>query len=241
MTTANNSHSPIVLIHGAWLGGWVWKDVVPRLRAAGYPVFAPTLTGLGERAHLASPAVDLETHIQDIVNALFYEDLRDARLVGHSYAGMLISGVAERAPERLARLIYLDAFVPANGEAMHDLVSAEEVRRNRDLARTIGDGWRMPPLGEISTGALELDRWSNARRTPQSLATYEQAITLTNRALAIPKTYILCADKPVPDLFARYAQHAADDPAWQFRTFLGDHMAMLTAPAELVALLLEVT
>ena len=237
---ANKRHSPIVLVHGAWLGGWIWKDVVPRLQAAGHPVFAPTLTGLGERAHLASPAVDLDAHIQDIVNVIWYEDLRKVRLVGHSYAGMVISGVAERAPDRLAQLIYLDAFVPRDGERMHDLVSAEEVQRNRELARTIGDGWRMPPLGEIRSGTQAVNEWANARRTPQSLATYEQAIRLSNPQPAIARTYILLAQKVVDDPFIRYARQAECDPTWQYRSFPGDHMAMLTQPEALAALLLEV-
>ncbi len=240
MSTHNQRPAPIVLVHGAWLGGWVWRDVVPVLRTAGHPVFAPTLTGLGERAHLGSAATDLDTHIQDIANVLHYEDLRDVRLVGHSYAGMVISGVAERAAEQIGRLIYLDAFVPASGEAMHDLVTAEEVQRNRELARAIGDGWRMPPLGEVRTGTPERNHWANARLTPQSLATYEQAITLTKSLPEIARIYIQCTQKSADDIFIRYARQTAADPAWQFRAFAGDHMAMVSVPEKLAALLLDI-
>src|SRR5918995_2086278 len=101
-----------LLVPGAWLGGWAWKDVAARLRAEGHDVYPVTLTGLGERAHLATPDVDLETHIQDVVNVLFYEDLRDVVLVKHSYGGNVITGVADRSPERLRQLVYLDAATP---------------------------------------------------------------------------------------------------------------------------------
>jgi pimeloyl-ACP methyl ester carboxylesterase len=107
-----------VLVHGAWHGGWCWRKVTPLLRAAGHEVYTPTLTGLGERVHLGGPHIDLEMHIQDIVNVLEYGDLRDVILTGHSYGGMVITGVAERAADRLSHLIYLDAFVPSNGESL---------------------------------------------------------------------------------------------------------------------------
>src|SRR3712207_5745958 len=107
-----------VLVHGAWHGGWCWKKVVPLLRTAGHEVYTPTLTGLGERAHLLSPTITLDTHILDVVNVLEYEELLDVVLVGHSYAGAVISGVADRAPTQVAQLVYLDAFVPRDGEAL---------------------------------------------------------------------------------------------------------------------------
>ena len=106
-----------VLVHGAWHGGWCWSRVAPLLRGAGYPVFAPTLTGLGERLHLLTPQVDLDTHVRDITSLLDYEDLHNVILVGHSYGGMVISGVAETAGTRLAQLVYLDAFLPEDGKA----------------------------------------------------------------------------------------------------------------------------
>src|SRR5215211_1043953 len=119
-----------VLVAGAWHGGWCWRKVTPLLRAAGHEVFAPTLTGLGERSHLAHPDVGLTTHIQDIVNLLEYEDLNDVVLVGHSYSGMVITGVAEQVPGRLAHLVYLDAFVPENGQALVDLLPPEGRQSN---------------------------------------------------------------------------------------------------------------
>ena len=112
----------IVLAHGAWSAAWAWKKVRPLMAAAGHQFFTPTYTGLGERAHLASPSNDLETHIQDLLGVLKFEDLREVVLIGHSYGGMVATGVADRARDRVARLIYLDAFVPANGQALIDLV-----------------------------------------------------------------------------------------------------------------------
>ncbi|HKG49425.1 MAG TPA: alpha/beta fold hydrolase [Actinomycetales bacterium] len=121
--------SSFVLVHGAWGGGWAWKKVIPLLRAAGHEVHAATATGLGDRVHLAGPAVDLDTHITDVVNVLAFEDLTEVTLVGWSYGGMIITGVAERVPERLAQLVYLDALVPADGETSYDAErSSEEVR-----------------------------------------------------------------------------------------------------------------
>jgi pimeloyl-ACP methyl ester carboxylesterase len=114
-----------VLIHGGWHGGWCWARVAPILRAAGHDVYAPSLTGLGDRVHLLSPSVRLETHIEDVLGVLSYEDLRDVVLVGHSYGGMVITGVADRAADRVSHLVYLDAFVPRDGECLLDLLPEE--------------------------------------------------------------------------------------------------------------------
>ena len=117
-----------VLVHGGWAGGWQWREVAGLLRAAGHEVFTPTLTGLGERVHLANPDIGLDTHIQDILMVLEYEELRDVILVGYSYSGMVITGVAELAPERISQLIYLDAFVPQDGQSMLDNAGARRGR-----------------------------------------------------------------------------------------------------------------
>ena len=129
-----------VLVHGAWAGAWIWKKVIPLLRAAGHDVYATTATGLGDRVHLADPAIDLDTHVTDVVNLLEFEDLTDVTLVGWSYGGMIITGVAERVPERLAQLVYLDASVPADGENSYDAeLYSEEARARRPRRR------RRPP------------------------------------------------------------------------------------------------
>src|SRR5690349_14070720 len=111
-----------VLLHGGWAGGWQWRAVAQHIRAAGYEVYTPTFTGLGERAHLASPEVGLETHIQDVLGVLEYEDLHEMVLVGHSYSGMVSTAVAERVPERIAELVYVDAFVPQDGQSLNDII-----------------------------------------------------------------------------------------------------------------------
>ena len=130
-----------VLVHGAWGGGWAWRPTVGALlREAGHEVFTPTLTGLGERAHLASPDIDLETHINDIVGVIEYENLHDVVLMGHSYGGMAITGVADRVPERLAHLVYVDAFVPEDGQSLADLIGPGTAEGMIARAQAEGDG-----------------------------------------------------------------------------------------------------
>ena len=172
-----------VLIHGAWHGGWAWKKVKPLLGGAGYEVFTPTLTGLGERRHLASPAVNLDTHIQDVVGVLESEDLRDVVLVGHSYGGMVISGVAERAPDHLARIVYLDAFLPEDGKALNDYVPGL-VAGYEESVRTRGDGWRLPFAGALTLKALGVTdaadiAWMSPRMDDQPYATFVQPVRIS--------------------------------------------------------------
>src|SRR5512145_2598725 len=134
-----------LICHGAWSAGWAWKKVRPLLRAAGHEVFTPTYTGLGERAHLASRAITLDTHIADVLGVIDCEDLRDIVLVGHSYGGMVATGVADRAADRIARLVYLDAFVPGHGQSRFDLLPAAERERRLGQSNANGDGWLLPP------------------------------------------------------------------------------------------------
>src|SRR3977135_3971889 len=133
-----------LVCHGAWSAGWAWKKMHPLMAARGYRLVTPTYTGLGEREHLATPSGDLETHIQDILNVIKYEDLRDIVLIGHSYGGMVATGVADRARERVAQLIYLDAFVPDDGQSLLDFLSESERQRIVPTGK-IGEGWRVPP------------------------------------------------------------------------------------------------
>src|ERR1051325_5380741 len=135
----------IVIVHGAFGGGWEWSAVAALLRARGHEVFTPTLTGFGERVHLATPETRLETHIQDILNVLRYEDLHQVVLTGQSYGGMVITGVADRAPERVTHLVYLNALVPQNGESVFDLSPPAFRQRLEEAAQTSGAGWCIPP------------------------------------------------------------------------------------------------
>lgn len=134
-----------VIVHGAWSGGHAWRKVRPLLRAAGHEVFTPALTGLGERAHLANPDVDLDTHLGDVVGVLEYEDLHQVVLVGHSYGGVVITGVADRLASRLAELVYLDAEVPEDGQSEYDLLPPDERATYEEMARASEGGWRIPP------------------------------------------------------------------------------------------------
>src|SRR5215475_10010202 len=139
-----SSAKTFLVCHGAWGGGWSWKKMHPLMRTAGHRLVTPTCTGLGEREHLANPSIDLETHIQDMLNVIRYEDLRDIVLIGHSYGGMVATGVADRARDRIAQLIYLDAFVPRHGQSLFDLNAP--ARPGMEASSKNGDGWRVPPL-----------------------------------------------------------------------------------------------
>jgi pimeloyl-ACP methyl ester carboxylesterase len=227
----------IVLVHGAWLGGWVWKLVSPLLEAEGHRVLTPTLTGLGERSHLNNPEVGLSTHVQDIVNVLEYENLKDVSLVGHSYAGMVITGVADRAPDRLSQLIYLDAFVPESGQSLQDLLPPAARIHNAQLVRTQGDGWRLPLEAQWRTAPAGLLPWMQARWTDQPLKSFEERLTLSRPGGAgLPRSYIRCTQNPVTGwLFEQFAE----DPDWRVLELSAGHMAMVSAPAELAEALLS--
>lgn len=235
-----------VLVHGAWHGGWCWKKVVPLLRAAGHEVYTPTLTGLGERSHLLSPTITLDTHILDVVNVLEYEDLSDVVLVGHSYAGAVITGVADRALARLAHLVYLDAFVPRDGESLFDLHPPPMRDAMRARSDAEGDGWYMPPppfTGQPLFGVTDPTdlAWLTGKLGPQPRQPHEQAVRLANPAGAVlPRTFVYCADKGPGDPFAAMAQRAREGAGWGYRELSTGHDAMITMQRELVQLLLDV-
>ena len=228
-----------VLIHGAWHGGWCWKKLTPLLKHAGHEVFTPTLTGLGERAHLLTPQIGLDTHIADIIAVLDYEDLRNVILVGHSYGGMVITGVAELAAHRLSHLVYLDAFIPLDGQALLD-TRPDHGAPVRKFAAESGDGWKVP-VGKATFGVTdEADvQWMVTRMTPHPLRSFVEPVRLTNAAaLALPRSYILCRqDKP--SLFDSHAQRARRE-GWGYFELPTGHDAMITAPEALGSILLEV-
>ena len=231
-----------VLVHGAWHGGWCWWKVAPLLRAAGHEVYTTTLTGLGERAHLGTPQTDLDTHIQDVVGVLECEELVGVVLVGHSYAGMVITGVADRAPGRLAHLVHLDAYVPAVGQAVVDIFPAGAQRWPAE-ADAHGDGWRFPPpdpAGWRITDDADLRRL-RTHLVAHPLASVLQPLRLTRPPGAgLPRTYIYCAEKAAPDSFTAAAARVRTDPAWRYRELPTGHEAMITMPRETADLLLEV-
>jgi len=203
------------------------------LRSAGHEVVTPSLTGMGDRVHLARPDTDLDTHIQDIVMVMHYEDLRNVILVGHSYAGMVITGVAEEVPERLAHLVYFDAFVPQDGQSFFDMVGEEGTAKIRQVVDAYGDGWQVPRPA-----------W-DPRLTDQPLKTVSQAVTVKNaNAVALPRTFIHCTQRRknmgMPGIsIIRSAEGAKADKKWRHRELKTGHLAHLEAPRELAGLLLE--
>jgi len=227
----------IVLAHGAWSAAWAWKKMRPLMAAAGHTFFAPSYTGLGERAHLARPDNDLQTHIADVAGVLECEDLRNVVLLGHSYGGMVVTGVADRAPERIARIIYLDAFVPEDGQALIDFLGAPERQRLLDSVKA-GDGWRVAP-NPIPLDTSEEDRvWIAKFRMPQSVKCFEQPIRLRNK-LTLPRTYIQCMRYADKGPFGQFAARARAE-GWTGHELDASHSPNVTAPAALMELLQRV-
>jgi pimeloyl-ACP methyl ester carboxylesterase len=225
-----------LVAHGAWTAGWGWKKMHPLMRAAGHRLVTPTLTGLGERAHLASPQVALDTHIDDILGVLHYEDLRDVILIGHSYGGMVATGVADRARERIAQLIYLDAFVPEDGQSLLDLQSPEARAHFREQARSAGEGWRVPPMAMPPDTPPEDFAWSNPRRRPQPLQCFEQKLHLKNGPLTLPRSYVWCR-RSGPHNFQRFHDRALGQPGWRCYDIDASHNPHITTPDALADLL----
>jgi pimeloyl-ACP methyl ester carboxylesterase len=199
---------------------------------------------MGERAHLATPQVTLGTHVDDVAAVLEYEDLRDVVLVGHSYAGMVITGVAERSAERLRKLVYLDAFVPQSGNAVIDLLPEARVAMYHEVAGLHGDGWRVPlewigALDGWGVTAEEHLQWMVPRMTPQPLATFTQPVASAAAAQRLPRSFVHCTHKPGGDPFARFAEAAARARSeWQHLLHVNaGHDAMVTAPAALATAL----
>jgi pimeloyl-ACP methyl ester carboxylesterase len=228
-----------VLVHGAWHGSWCWKRVRRRLQEAGHDVFTPTLTGVGERSHLNSREINLETHISDVVNLIRWEELSEVILCGHSYGGCVISGAADQIPERIGALVYLDAFVLEDGESLFDL-AGEAADRMREQARTAGDGWKLMPIPAEVFGVNAADRaWVNTQCTPQSLACFEQKIQLTGGLNRIRNvTHILATGfregSPFP-----VSHERAKQKGWKTETVACGHDVMLDLPEELTGILLR--
>jgi pimeloyl-ACP methyl ester carboxylesterase len=233
--------APFVFVHGAWSGAHGWRWVRPLLRAAGHDVYTPSLTGLGERAHLADPATDLDTHIADVAAALRCEDLRDVVLVGHSYGGMVITGVADRCGDRLAQLVYLDADVPLDGESELDLVPDDERRGYEEAARERGNGWQVPPPfpDPLPPGLPPDVAWTIERMVPHPLASLAQPIRLSGAPTDLPRTYVLATEGKEGQPTPPYVSRVAADPDWRLVRMPADHSAHVTAPDVLARTLLD--
>jgi pimeloyl-ACP methyl ester carboxylesterase len=233
-----------VLVHGSMHGGWCWRRVTPLLRAGGHEVYTPTLTGLGERIHLAHPTIDLTTHIQDVLGVLEYEDLHHVVLVGHSYGAMVITGVADRVPERIAHLVYLDGGMPADGQAVLDFFSPDARAARHARVEAQGEGWRLPPPTDLAVwGITAADdaAWVRARVAPQPFKTFTQPLRLTNPAgFSGPKTLIACVAAPPARWRAEMIERVRAEPGWRYWELATGHDAMITAPRDLADLLLEI-
>ncbi|MPZ56102.1 MAG: alpha/beta fold hydrolase [Rhizobiales bacterium] len=231
-----------VLVHGAWHGGWCWNRVADRLAAAGHRVFTPTQTGLGERKHLLSAAITPDTFIDDIVNVIDAEELDGVILVGHSFGGRSIAGVADRMPERLRRLVFLDAGLPESGKSNFEQL-APEVRDARiKAAQDFSGGLSMPPPKAAAFGVTDPAdaAWLERRLTPHPFATYSLPLVLKNPiANGVPATYIRCVAPAYPNT-AKSAEYAHSRADWQYLEIRTGHDAMVTAPAGLAEMLLAV-
>ncbi|MFN8663873.1 MAG: alpha/beta hydrolase [Thermomicrobiales bacterium] len=229
---------PIVLVHGAWHGGWCWERVAPLLRAAGHPVYSPTLTGLAERAHLLTREIGLETHIADIVTLLEAHDMRRVILTGHSYGGMVISGAAAALPERIERLVYLDAFVPRAGDSVMTLLPAQRATHYAETAAGDGEGWRIPPPSPPGLGVTAPNdaAWLQERLTDHPLLTFTQPMPKDPPSPAeVMSRYLRC--QPGSPSFETVAARLQGDPAWEYYELATGHDAMITKPEELAALI----
>ena len=229
--------SSFLLVHGAWLGGWSWREVARRLQRDGHDAFTPTLTGMGERQHLAGPSVDLETHISDILAVIEYERLDDFALVAHSSGGMVATAVADRVPERIRTLIYVDAALPENGQAMLDLVPEKRKQENIDLAEKDGGGFQVPGSMLLNTGIEDDDaREAFVSRTGfHPLGALLQPIELTGRFNEIKnKAYLFAAHHNTPR-FRGYMEWAKGEPGWTGEELDTSHFPMATEPEETAA------
>ncbi len=224
----------IVVAHGAWSAGWAWKKMRPLIAARGHVLWTPTYTGLGERSHLARPEVNLSTHITDVAQVLEMEDLREVVLIGHSYGGMVATGVADRVPERLERLIYLDAFVPEDGQSLAMLTGQDP----EAWRATAEDGWKaqprpMPP----DTPRADL-AWAMRRRMSHPIECFLEPVRVTGAGARLPRDYIYALKKDERDSFGRFYRRARMEPSWAAHEIDASHNPHITTP-ELLAELLD--
>lgn len=231
--------STFVICHGAWSAGWAWKKVRPLLQAAGHEIHTPTYTGLGDRAHHSQASIGLDTHIEDTAAFIEYEDLTNVILVGHSYGGMVATGVAERMPSRLAKLVYLDAFVPRNGESVNQLVG-EKSAASRAVAATVGDGWLIPPNPSPADTSAEDLAWIAPRRRWQPARTFSQPVFLKHDNPGLPRSYIYCTRRGEVDRFGPFAERAKTETGWTYYEIDASHSPNVTAPEALVDLLCDI-
>ncbi|MEP2734840.1 MAG: alpha/beta fold hydrolase [Erythrobacter sp.] len=245
VSASTSSPRDFVLIHGAWHGGWCWEQVRQLLESAGHRVHTPTLPGLAERAGEMSPDIGLAEHITDAIGFVEASGLRNIVLVGHSYGGMVITGMADAMKDRIAHIVYLDAALPKNGESMISYGAPRSQAAIDGAAKTIKglapDGIAMAAFPASLLGISEdhpLHNWTNERLTPHPLKTWLDPIVLTNGGSdGLPRTYVHCTSPALPQTqFPYIAALAANDPSWQSIELATGHDAMITAPQDCAAL-----
>ncbi|MFA0810054.1 alpha/beta fold hydrolase [Microbulbifer epialgicus] len=228
-----------VLVHGAWQGGWCWKRVATILRQSGHEVFTPTLTGLGERAHLLDDQIDLDTHIQDVLGVIYCEELSNIVLCGHSYGGVVITGVADKLSERICSLVYLDALVPANGKNVLDLLPTETVSGFRENVKTKGAGFRVTPAPAKDFGVNIHDRaWVDRRCVDHPFKTFVQPIRLEGAWKNVPQHLYIYATGWSPGIGRPFFKKAEQASAWDTISLPCGHDVMIDMPEELAQILI---
>lgn len=240
---ASGGAKTYVLVHGAWHGGWCWRDVADALRTQGHRVFTPTQTGLGERRHLLSRDVTLDVFVDDVANLMEAEELRDAILVGHSFGGSAISGVADRMPGAVRHLVYLDSLMIEPGQSPFGMLPPEVVAARRRQIAEQGNGVSIPPPPPSAFGVPEDHpgaAWVARRLTPHPAGTYESPLRLKNPVgNGRPRTYIACT-APVYGPLESSRQWVKRQGGWNWQEIATGHDAMVTAPVELARMLLAV-
>ncbi|SDR20928.1 Alpha/beta hydrolase family protein [Paraburkholderia fungorum] len=247
--SAEMAPATFVLLHGAWHGGWCYRDTARVLREAGHTVYTPTLTGLGERAHLNSHAITLETHIRDVCGVLEAEELHNVILVGHSYGGMVITGVADRMSDRIQSLVYLDAFVPEHGQSFNDCIRLAFSEENaaaylsafRADAMTGNGGLTLPVPAAAFNVEPKNRAWIDRRCSPQAFATFETQVLLTGRGAAIKDRLYILAEGWGPSPFPYYAKQVTGKAGWRVSRLPCSHDVMIDMPVELANLLMTLT
>ncbi len=232
-----------VLVHGAWHGGWCYRDTAAALRAAGHTVFTPTHSGVGERFHQSAENITLETHIRDVCGCIEWEELNDIVLVGHSYGGMVISGVADRMPERIRALVYLDAFLPQNGDSLNGLiqkalppeVAAQFLAGFRGAAAEGHSGLMQPIPAEMFNVRADNRAWVDRRCRPQALATFEMPALLSGNLDKVATRLYILADGWDPSPFRHFAAQVDGKPGWRLVKMPSSHDVMVDMPKELAA------
>ena len=236
-----NNKPHFLLIHGAWHGGWVWNEISEILRYQRYSVSTPTLTGLGEKKHLLSSKITIETFIEDVVNHIIFENLNNIILVGHSFAGSVISGVADRLKDRIKKLIYFDAMILIDGQKPFDITPKETVEQRIELAKKFGNNISIPAPSADAFGVFDIKKslLLEKKLTPHPLSAFQSKLILKNEiGNGIPLSYIFCK-KPIYKSLES-SREVVRKMKWPIFELNAGHDAMLTHPKETLNLLMKI-